>query len=218
MQEPSAINVVVLISGRGSNLQSIIDQTQSGELDINLCAVISNNPTAQGLGRAKKVGVTVQVVNDKEHVSRESFEQALIGAIDQHDPQLIVLAGFMKVLSPGFVDHYRGRMINIHPSLLPAFPGLNTHTRALEEKVEFHGASVHFVTDEVDGGPVIIQAKVPVQKDDNPDSLASRVLKEEHRIYPLAIQWFAENRLKIEGNQVLLDNGIQAEQGLIGLA
>lgn len=213
MQKISAINIVVLISGRGSNLQSIIDQAQSGELDVNLCAVISNDPTAYGLKRANTAGIPTEVIDSKQCASKEAFEELLRSAIDQFKPQLVVLAGFMKVLSSGFVDHYRGRMINIHPSLLPAFPGLNTHQRALQAKSRFHGASVHFVTQEVDGGPIIIQARVPVHADDDPDSLAARVLEQEHRIYPLAIQWFAQNRLKIEGNRVLLDNGIQTEQG-----
>jgi phosphoribosylglycinamide formyltransferase-1 len=208
------LRVVVLISGRGSNLQAIIDQTLSGELPIQICSVISNRPDAQGLERAAKAGIHTGSVDHTRFSDRETFESALISKIDQYQPQLVVLAGFMRVLSPEFVRHYQGRMINIHPSLLPAFPGLHTHERALEAGVSQHGASVHFVTPEVDAGPIIIQASVPVDKKDTPDSLAARVLEQEHRIYPLAVRWFAQNRLSIVNNQVLLDGDRQKEQGL----
>lgn len=208
------LRVVVLISGRGSNLQAIIDQTLSGELPVQICSVISNRPDAPGLLRASKTGICTGSVDHTRFNDREAFEAALISEIDQHQPQLVVLAGFMRVLSPAFVRHYEGRMINIHPSLLPMFPGLHTHERALEAGVSLHGASVHFVTPEVDAGPIIIQATVPVEAYDTPDSLAARVLEQEHRIYPLALRWFAQNRLSIENNQVFLDGARQKEQGL----
>lgn len=208
------LRVVVLISGRGSNLQAIIDQTLSGELPIQICSVISNQPDAQGLERASKAGIHTGLVDHNQFSDRDAFESALTSELDQHRPQLVVLAGFMRVLSAAFVRHYQGRMINIHPSLLPAFPGLRTHERALEAGVDRHGASVHFVTPEVDAGPIIIQASVPVETNDTPNSLAARILEQEHRIYPLAVRWFAQNRLSVENNHVLLDGVRKKEQGL----
>ena len=212
--DSNKLRVVVLISGRGSNLQAIIDQTLSGELPIEICSVISNRPDAQGLQRAAHAGIGTGSVDHTRFANRETFESALIAEIDRHRPQLVVLAGFMRVLSPEFVRHYEGRMINIHPSLLPMFPGLHTHERALEAGVSQHGASVHFVTTEVDAGPIIIQASVPIEASDTADSLAARVLEQEHRIYPLAVRWFAQNRLSIENNRVLLDGRQKREQGL----
>lgn len=197
--------VVVLISGHGSNLQAILDATASGELPIEIRAVISNRPGAYGLERAKQAGVPTATVDHTLFPDRRAFETALRETVDSCRPGLVVLAGFMRVLTPEFVNHYRGRMMNIHPSLLPAFPGLHTHQRALEASVKEHGASVHFVTDEVDGGPLIIQARVPLHPGDTPDTLAARVLKQEHRIYPLAIRWFAEGRLGMKDEYVLLD-------------
>ncbi|MBE9516361.1 MAG: phosphoribosylglycinamide formyltransferase [Proteobacteria bacterium] len=208
--------VVVLISGRGSNLQAIIDQTLSGDLPIEMACVISNRPNAQGLERAAKAGIETAAVDHTQFSDRQAFESALIAEIDRHQPQLVVLAGFMRVLSAEFVRHYANRMINIHPSLLPAFPGLHTHERAIEANAAQHGASVHFVTPEVDAGPIIIQATVPIKTNDTPELLAARVLEQEHHIYPLAVRWLAENRLSIENNQVLLDGRRQKEQGLQG--
>ena len=208
--------VVVLVSGRGSNLQSILDRARAGELPVEISAVISNNPDAEGLKRARAAGVPAHVVNHRDYPTRADFERALMECIDSHHPRLVVLAGFMRVLGDAFIAHYAGRLINIHPSLLPEFPGLDTHARALRSGAGGHGASVHFVTRDVDAGPVIIQAAVPVQPEDTPETLAARVLQEEHRIYPLAIRWFAEGRLSIRDGRVLLDGEQRPEQGLVG--
>jgi len=197
--------VVILISGRGTNLQALLDETRAGRLPIDIRAVISNNPNAEGLRRAREAGLHTEVVNHRIYSDRAAFDDALHQAIDRHSPRLVVLAGFMRILGHAFIERYAGRLINIHPSLLPKYPGLDTHARALAAGEHEHGASVHFVTSEVDGGPVILQAAVPVQPDDTPRSLAERVLAQEHRIYPLAIRWFAENRLALHGRQVWLD-------------
>lgn len=211
----SRMPIVALISGRGSNLQSIIDETHAGRLPIELRAVVSNNPDAHGLVRAHAAGVDTCVVDHRQFPSRVLYDQALMAAIDEHNPGLVVLAGFMRILGRAFVEHYADRLINIHPSLLPAFPGLDSHARALQSGARQHGASVHFVTPDVDAGPIIIQATVPVYENDSPDVLAARVLREEHRIYPQAIRWFAEGRLEIRDNRVLLDGAERAEQGLV---
>lgn len=184
------ISVVALISGSGSNLQSIID----AELPIDLRAVISNNPDAYGLVRALNAGITSHVIDHREFSNRAQYDQELMTVIDEYDPELVVLAGFMRILDQAFVEHYTGRLINIHPSLLPKFPGLNTHKRAIESGEQQHGATVHFVVPEVDAGPIIIQATVPVYEDDSPEVLAARVLCEEHRIYPQAIRWFVASK------------------------
>ena len=205
MSDPHKLPLVVLISGGGTNLQAIIDAAQA-DLPANLRAVISNRADAFGLERARNAGIATRVLDHRDYPSREGYDRALQELIDGFEPALICLAGFMRILSPGFVAHYRGRMFNIHPSLLPAFRGLNTHRRALEEGVRIHGASVHFVTEELDGGPVIVQARVPVMEGDTADVLASRVLKQEHVIYPLAIRWFAEGRLRMVDHRVMLDN------------
>jgi len=206
--------IVVLVSGRGSNLQALIDAVRDGRLPAEIRAVISNEPGAPALARARTAGIPVHVISHRDFPQREQFDRALIARIDACQPRLVVLAGFMRILGKDFIDHYAGRMINIHPSLLPAFPGLDTHARALQSGAKVHGASVHFVTHEVDGGPVIVQAAVPVLPDDSPETLAERVLAEEHRIYPLAIGWFLEGRLSVEGGQVLLDGEKRPEQGL----
>ncbi|MBI3570939.1 MAG: phosphoribosylglycinamide formyltransferase [Gammaproteobacteria bacterium] len=203
--------VVILVSGRGSNLQAIIDAVRDGRLPAD---VISSEPGAPAVARARTAGIPVHVVNHRDFPVREQFDQALMQRIDACQPRLVVLAGFMRILGKDFIDHYSGRLINIHPSLLPDFPGLNTHARALQSGVKSHGASVHFVTHEVDGGPVIVQAAVPVLPDDTPDILAERVLDEEHRIYPLAIGWFLDGRLSVEDGRVLLDGEQRPEQGL----
>lgn len=197
--------LVVLISGRGSNLQSIIDKAAGGELPVDIRAVISNEPGAYGLERARRAGIETRVVDHRRFESRSAFEQALTGVIDEFDPGLVVLAGFMRILTAPFVDHYAGRLMNIHPSLLPDFPGLDTHQRALDAGVKEHGVSVHFVTPALDGGPVIIQARVPVFEGDDADTLAARVLEQEHLVYPRAIKWFAEGRLTVEHGIALLD-------------
>lgn len=194
--------LVVLISGRGSNLKAILEAQLSA---VNLCAVISNRSDAKGLAYAEQAGVPTHVIVHKQYPTRETFDHALQACIDTYQPDLIALAGFMRVLTPDFVAHYRGRLINIHPSLLPAFRGLHTHERALESGVKEHGASVHFVTEDLDAGPLIQQVRVPVLANDTPDSLAARVLATEHRIYPQVIQWFAQGRLQLRGHRAFLD-------------
>ena len=196
--------LVVLISGRGSNFKAILDAARTGGLPVEVCAVISNRPGAAGLEHARAAGVPSEVVDHRGFPDRDAFDTALMRAIDRYRPDLVALAGFMRVLGPRFIAHYEGRLINIHPSLLPAFPGLRTHERALAAGVTEHGASVHFVTPEVDCGPVIVQARVPVLAGDTPETLAARVLAEEHRIYPLAVRWFAEGRLRLEQGRVRL--------------
>lgn len=198
MTQAKHLPLVMLISGRGSNLQAIIDQVQLGQLPVEIRAVISNRPQAQGLERARRAGVETQVLDHHQFPRREAFDQALMTLIDSYTPRLVVLAGFMRILTPGFVRHYRGCLINIHPSLLPAFPGLDTHRRAIQAGMKEHGATVHFVTDEVDGGPIILQARVPVYPVDTPAILAARVLKEEHRIYPEAIRIFVAGGVHLE--------------------
>ncbi len=199
------IRLVVLISGRGSNLQAILDQAVSGELPVEVAAVISNRPGVHGLERARQAGVPALELDHKNFADRPEFEAALIETIDRRQPDLVVLAGFMRVLTAGFTEHYRGRLLNIHPSLLPKFRGLHTHERAIAAGETEHGASIHFVTAELDGGPVIVQARVPVLPGDDSDALAARVLEQEHGLYPLAIRWFAEQRLRLEGEQVWFD-------------
>jgi phosphoribosylglycinamide formyltransferase-1 len=206
--------IVVLISGRGSNLQAILDATRAGRLPVAIRAVISNNPRATGLERARATGVPTEIVDHRAYGERTEFDTALMQAIDRYAPRLVALAGFMRILGPGFIDHYGGRLLNVHPSLLPAFKGLDTHTRALAAGVSQHGASVHFVTNDLDGGPIIIQARVAVLPGDTPETLAARVLDEEHRIYPLAIQWCVEERLRVRHGRVELDGAIRPEQGL----
>ncbi len=204
--------IVILISGSGSNLQAIIRAAEENELPVEIRAVISNRPDTKGLQRANRAGLRTEVIDHTTFDNREAFDDALKHCIDNFEPRLVVLAGFMRLLTDNFVNHHLGRMLNIHPSLLPAFKGLNTHARALaafkEGAVKEHGASVHFVTTELDGGPVIIQAPVPIRPDDTPETLAARVLECEHRIYPQAIRWFAEGRLRLQGNQVWLDEQV----------
>lgn len=209
-----APGIVVLISGRGSNLRAIIEAVRTGQIRAEIRAVISNNPHAAGLAYARAAGIATYVIDHRAYPTRAAFDQALMEAIDRHAPQLVVLAGFMRILTPQFIEHYAGRLMNIHPSLLPAFPGLDTHARALAAGVRTHGATVHFVTTDVDAGPIIIQASVPVLAGDDAETLAARVLREEHRILPLAIRWFLEGRLRIEGHRVLLDGAERPEQGL----
>lgn len=191
--------VVVLISGRGSNMEALL------EARIPVSAVISNRPEAKGLDTARARGIAAAVVDHTEYASREAFDAALAAEIDRHRPRLVVLAGFMRVLTPGFVERYAGRMLNIHPSLLPSFPGLHTHERALEAGVKVHGCTVHFVTRELDLGPIVIQAAVPVRADDTPQALAARVLRQEHVVYPRAVRWFLDGKLAIRGTRVLVE-------------
>jgi phosphoribosylglycinamide formyltransferase 1 len=207
--------LVILFSGSGSNLQSFIDACADGSLPATIAGAISNNPEAPGLQRAGKAGIPAQVVNHREHASREDFDAALVQAIDAFSPDLVVLAGFMRILTPAFVRHYAGRLVNIHPSLLPRYPGLHTHARAIEAGDSEAGATVHFVTEELDGGPAILQARVPVLAGDTPQTLAARVLSKEHRIYPLAVRWFAEGRLTLNQNKVTLDGQLLPPGGYL---
>jgi phosphoribosylglycinamide formyltransferase-1 len=203
-------NVVILISGRGSNMEAIV----GAGLPAKIAAVISNRADAAGLKFAAQSGIPAQVIDEREFSSRGAFDAALEAVIDRHSPDLVALAGFMCVLGGDFVRHYSGRLINVHPSLLPAFPGLHTHRRALQEGVKLHGCTVHFVTPQVDHGPIIAQAAVPVRAGDTEETLAARVLRQEHRIYPLAVRWFVENRLVVEKGVVRV-NGSDAAQALL---
>lgn len=197
-------NVVVLISGNGSNLQALIDSRDDGN-PMHLCAVISNRAEAFGLQRAEAAGIATQVIDHKAYASREAFDAELIEVIDAHQPQLVVLAGFMRILTDRFVQHYQGRLLNIHPSLLPRYKGLNTHQRALDAGDLEHGCSVHFVTAELDGGPVALQAVIPVRPGEDVAALIRRVHAQEHVIYPLAVRWFAEGRLRLGEQGAMLD-------------
>ena len=196
--------VVVLISGGGTNLQAIIDRTTDG-LPITIEVVISNRADAGGLARAKRAGIPTRIIDHTGFASRASFDAALTSTIDAYSPGLVVLAGFMRILTAGFVRHYQGRLLNIHPSLLPKFQGLNTHRRAIEAGETEHGASVQFVTGELDGGPVILQARVPLSADDNASTLAARVLQREHVIYPRVIEWYAQGRVRLVDREVWFD-------------
>ncbi|MET0072394.1 MAG: phosphoribosylglycinamide formyltransferase [Candidatus Thiodiazotropha sp.] len=206
MNDSGRLPVVVLISGSGSNLQAIIDSA-GRDLPIEIRAVISNRPNVRGLQRAAEAGIETAVLDHKAFPDRESYDRALMALIDTYSPALVALAGFMRILTPALVRHYAGRMFNIHPSLLPKYTGLHTHQRVLDAGDALHGASIHFVTEELDGGPLIVQAQVPVMAGDDADDLAARVLEKEHQIYPLAIRWFAENRLRLDENgDVRLDD------------
>ncbi|MCX7961459.1 MAG: phosphoribosylglycinamide formyltransferase [Burkholderiales bacterium] len=195
------MSVVVLISGRGSNLRALI------EAGLPVRAAISNEPGAPGLAHAAAAGIPARAVAHRDFATREAFEAALARAVDEYAPRLVALAGFMRVLTAGFVARYAGRLMNIHPSLLPAFPGLDTHRRALAAGVKVHGCTVHFVTAELDRGPIIVQAAVAVRPDDTEETLAARVLREEHRIYPLAVRWFLEDRLELADGVVRVRGG-----------
>jgi phosphoribosylglycinamide formyltransferase-1 len=193
-------SLVILISGRGSNMRSIVAACAAGQIRARVAAVISNEPEAGGLLYAKECGIATRIVCHRDFGTRAAFDAALGRVIDEYAPDIVTLAGFMRVLTPEFVNRYGGRLINIHPSLLPAFPGLHTHRRALAEKVSLHGATVHFVTAELDGGPSIVQAAVPVFEDDDEQCLAARVLEQEHAIYPQALNWLVENKVKLNAN------------------
>lgn len=213
--QSAACKVVVLISGSGSNLQALIDNIAASENPASIAAVISNRGDAYGLQRAQAAGIATQVLDHKTFSDRESFDRALIAAIDGFDPQLVVLAGFMRILSGDFVRHYQGRLLNIHPSLLPKYKGLHTHQRALADGEREHGCSVHFVTEELDGGPLVVQAVVPITPGDTPDDLAQRVHAQEHRIYPLAVRWFAEGRVRLSEQGATLDGQLLAASGKV---
>ncbi|MFH7564031.1 phosphoribosylglycinamide formyltransferase [Oceanimonas smirnovii] len=208
--------IVVLISGNGSNLQSLLDQAAAGRLNGSVVAVISNKADAYGLERARAAGVATAVLPGKDYAERERFDTDLMALIDSHQPDLLVLAGFMRILTPGFVRHYAGRMLNIHPSLLPKYQGLNTHQRAIDAGDAEHGCSVHFVTEELDGGPVILQARVPVFAEDDATTVAERVHVQEHAIYPLAVRWFCDGRLAMKDGRAWLDGTPLPPQGHAG--
>lgn len=190
--------LVILISGRGSNMEALID----AGLPAKIAAVLSNNPGASGLETAKSKGLETAAINHRDYKDRESFDTVLAEKIESYRPDLIVLAGFMRILTTNFISRFNGRILNIHPSLLPAYPGTDTHRRALADGVRLHGCTVHFVTPALDRGPIVVQAAVPVLPDDDESSLAARVLRQEHRIYPAAVRWFLESRLAIDGERV----------------
>ncbi|WP_057831793.1 phosphoribosylglycinamide formyltransferase [Colwellia sp. TT2012] len=205
--------IVVLISGGGTNLQAIIDACTDDNFPGEVVAVVSNKADAYGLTRAQNADIANVALSHKEFASREDYDQALIKIITGFDADLIVLAGFMRILTPSFVQHFQGKLLNIHPSLLPKYQGLNTHQRAIDAGDDVHGVSVHFVTEELDGGPVILQAKVPVFQGDSSEDLAARVHQQEHRIYPLVVKWFAEHRLNMQGDHAILDGNILPASG-----
>ncbi len=206
--------LVVLISGSGSNLQAFIDACRDPAYPCCVAAVISNRAGAPGLERAREAGIPAEVLDHRTFANREEFDAELARRIDAHAPDLVILAGFMRILTPGFVRHYAGRLLNIHPSLLPRYPGLHTHRRALEAGDAEHGATVHFVGDELDGGPAIVQARVPVLPGDTPETLAERVLEREHLIYPLAARLYAEGRLRLQGGRAELDGSPLPAHGM----
>lgn len=205
----------VMISGSGSNLQAFIDASGSGELDAELAVVLSNRADAYGLQRAQQAGIATVTVDHRDYGQREEFDDALVEALAPFEVDLVILAGFMRILTPVFISAYRGRLLNIHPSLLPKYPGLNTHQRALDAGDTQAGATVHFVTEELDGGPPILQARVDIKRGDDATALAARVLEQEHRIYPAAAQWFARGRLKLANGTALLDGEPIGPQGIL---
>jgi phosphoribosylglycinamide formyltransferase 1 len=204
MPEPKK-NIVILISGRGSNMQALLE----ANLPCRVAAVISNRADAQGLAIAQSHGIATAVVSHKDYADRAAFDAALAEAIDRHAPDVIVLAGFMRILTDGFVNRYRGKLINIHPSLLPAYPGVNTHQRALQDGVRIHGCTVHYVTPTLDHGPIIIQAAVPVLRDDTPQSLSARVLQQEHRVYPQAVRWLCQDQVWLDDSGRVAGNCLE---------
>jgi phosphoribosylglycinamide formyltransferase-1 len=208
--------ILVLISGNGSNLQTLLDQAASGRLGGEVVAVISNKADAYGLERARRANVATEVLPGRDFADRESYDAALLQLMEGYQPDLVVLAGFMRILTPDFVRHYAGRMLNIHPSLLPKYQGLNTHQRAIDAGDDEHGCSVHFVTEELDGGPVILQARVPVFAEDDATTVAARVQVQEHAIYPLAVRWFCDGRLTMKDGQAWLDGQPLPPEGHAG--
>lgn len=206
-------SIVVLISGSGSNLQALLDSCATGFIPGKITGVISNKANAFGLKRAEAEGVATAVLSHKGFDSREDYDQALIAAIEQFKPDLIVLAGFMRILTAEFVQHFSGKLLNIHPSLLPKYQGLATHQRAIDAGDTEHGCSVHFVTEQLDGGPVILQAKVPIFPGDDASVVAERVHAQEHQIYPLVVRWFCQDRLQQKANEAWLDGNLLPAQG-----
>ncbi len=197
--------IVVLVSGEGSNLQAVIDACRDGKIPARIAAVFSNRAEAYGLQRAAQAGLPAHALNPKDYPDRAAFDRALMACIDEHRPDAVILAGYMRILSPAFVGHYAGRLLNIHPSLLPRYPGLHTHRQVLANGDSEHGTSVHFVTEELDGGPVILQAKVPVFPEDDEAGLIARIKTQEHAIYPLVIGYLLQNRLALRDGGAWLD-------------
>ena len=222
MSQQALPSLAVLISGRGSNLQAFIDACDSGHLPARIGLVISNNPAAAGLQRAERAGIATQCIDHRDYQSREAFDGALVDALRACDIELVILAGFMRILTPVLIEPYLGRLLNIHPSLLPKYPGLKTHQRALDAGDTEAGATVHFVTRELDGGPPVLQARVPIVRGDTAESLAARVAAQEHAIYPLAARWFVEGRLALHATGATLDGapipatGIAYNSGMCG--
>lgn len=205
--------LIVLVSGQGSNLQAILDACEQGQIHGSVAAVFSNKAEAFGLTRAREAGIPAHALAASQFADREAFDRQLMLEIDAYAPDLVVLAGYMRILSPAFVQHYAGRMLNIHPSLLPKYPGLHTHRQAMANGDEEHGTSVHFVTEQLDGGPVVLQAKVPVFAEDSEEDVTARVQHQEHAIYPLVVSWFVEGRLEMRDNAAWLDGEKLPEEG-----
>ena len=214
MKESDTPRLAILISGRGSNLQAFIDACADGSLTADIAVVVSNNPDAAGLQRATEAGLPTRTVNHRDYDSRETFDAALVHALAEFEPDLVILAGFMRILTPVFIEPFAGRLMNVHPSLLPKYPGLNTHQRAIDAGDSEAGVTVHYVTQELDGGPPIIQARVPVLADDDADALAARVVVREHVIYPLAASWHLQGRLKLAAAGAILDGELLPETGV----
>ncbi|MBF0152571.1 MAG: phosphoribosylglycinamide formyltransferase [Magnetococcales bacterium] len=204
----SSFRYGVLISGSGSNLQALIDRSADGTIPGRIALVISNEPDAFGLQRAEKAAIPTRVIDHRAFPNRTAFEKAMADALDAAQVDLVCLAGFMRVLTPWFVRHYQGRLLNIHPALLPAFPGLHVQQKALDTGVRFSGATVHFVVEDVDAGPIVVQAVVPVHPEDDAPALSARILQQEHRIFPLAVRLFAQKRLKVQGRRVIILNHV----------
>ena len=207
--------IAILISGTGSNMQAFIEACNSGGLAAQISVVISNNPNAVGLQRAAEAGIDTICINHRDYEHRETFDAALVNALQKYDLDLVILAGFMRILTPVFIEPYLGKLLNIHPSLLPKYPGLHTHQRALDAGDAEAGVTVHFVTPKLDSGPAIIQARVAIGEGDNADSLAARVILKEHKIYPLAAQWFLQGRLALSGAGASLDGEAIPDSGVV---
>lgn len=214
VSEAEKPRIVILISGTGSNMAAIAEAVKKEEIDAEIVGIISNRPTAEGLEKAQAMDLHTDIIDHTLYASREEFDHALIRMIEELNPDLVVLAGFMRILTADFTRYYEGRLLNIHPSLLPKYQGLNTHQRALDAGDDIHGVTVHFVTEELDGGPNAIQAIVPILDIDNAKQLQERVHVQEHIIYPIAVKWFCEGRLSMKGNQALLDGQVLPATGV----
>lgn len=212
--EATKPRIVILISGTGNNMKAIAEAIEKDDIDAEIVGVICNRPTAEGITKAQAIGLHTDLIDHSLYASREEFDHALIRMIEDLKPDLVVLAGFMRILTADFTRYYEGRLLNIHPSLLPKYQGLNTHQRALDAGDDIHGVTVHFVTEELDGGPNAIQAIVPILDIDNATELQKRVHLQEHIIYPIAVKWFCEGRLKMKGSQALLDGKVLPASGI----